>query len=364
MANLFVVFTPLQVVIAQQIIRQEKLSNNVMLESYLGNFTHFLDIYKMVMIRELWSRIIPFEQWARWDSSGINLLKNAIKTKKRAQELKRVLKENNVDTIYLADFQNQTNRFTCVWLANLGYKIAFYEEGYSHYIPRPATIPPQNILHDVYEKMLDIFYYQPLFHVNFAKWRCYPNKDYHGLPISVRYSVIPNIHHETYDRLLKCEPMISPQLQSFINDEIKNTKEKKILLLTDPMTEVLQIQYRHLYFETISDALDKYKDECIVVKFHPRECELDIEKTLNLIRSKGLDYSILGQRVNLPVELYLQDYHFDEIIFFNTSTYFYNGYLFPKTFFVKLLPALYKKCVDNNVQDLRQMELLLKNLTD
>ena len=364
MANLFVVFTPLQVVIAQQIIRQEKLSDNVMLESYIDNFVHFLDIYEMIKIPEMWSKIIPFEQWPCWDFAGTELLKNVIIVKKRSKEIKKILEDNNIDTVYLADYQNQTNRFTCVWLANQGYKVVFYEEGYSHYIPRKAYLPPQNILHDVYEKMLDIFYYQPLYHVNFAEWRCYPNKDYHGLPISARYSVIPDRHHEPYDKLLECEPMVSPKLQAYINEELDNSDEKKILLLTDPMTEVLRPQYRYLYFETISDALEEYKDERIVVKFHPREFEKDREVTLKLIKDKNMKCSILGQRINIPVELYLQNCQFDVILFFNTSTYFYNGFLFPKAKFVKLLPLLHKKCIGKKVPCLEQMETLIKYIGD
>ena len=347
-------------VIAQQIIRQEKLSDNVILESWWDGYSHFKDIYDLTIIDNLWTKVLFYANWACWDFEGVKLQKNAIEIRKRAKEIRKLLVENKIDTIYLADFQNQTNRFTCVWLARQGYKMVFFEEGYSHYIPRPSLPPPQTFFHGVYEKMLDLFYYQPLYHVNFAEWRCYPNKNYHGLPISTRYSVIPNIHHEPYDKLLKCEPMISSKLQRYINEELDKSDEKKILLLTDPMTEVLRPQYRDLYFETISDALEEYKDERIVVKFHPREFEKDREVTLKLIKDKGLNYSVLGQRINIPVELYLQNCHFDKILFFNTSTYFYNGYLFPKASFIKLLPLLYKKCIENKVPSLKQMEALIK----
>lgn len=364
MANLFVVFTPLQIVMAQQIIRQEKLSDNVMLESWWDGYSHFKDIYDLTIIEDLWTKVLFYANWACWDFEGVKLQKNAIEIRKRAKEIKNILVENRIDTIYLADFQNQTNRFTCVWLAKQGYKVVFFEEGYSHYIPRPSLAPPQTFIHRVYEKMLDVFYYQPLYHVNFAEWRCYPNKDYHGLPISTRYSVIPDMHHEPYDKLLKCEPMVSPKLQTYINEELDNSDAKKILLLTDPMTEVLQPQYRYLYFETISEALDKYKDESVVVKFHPREFEKKREATLNLIKGKGLNYSVLGKRINIPVELYLQNCQFDEILFFNTSTYFYNGYLYPSAKFVKLLPLLHKKCLENNVSCLEQMETLVKYIGD
>lgn len=360
MANLFVVFTPLQIVIAQQIIRQERLSDNLLMESWWDGYSHFKDIYDLTIINELWAKRLIYKNWACWDNEGADLFRNAIKIKKKANEIERLLLENNIDTIYLADFQNQTNRFTCVWLANQGYKIVFFEEGYSHYVPRPSWAPSKTLVHGAYEKLLDVFYYQPLYHINFAEWRCYPNKDYHGLPISTRYSVIPDIHHEPYDKLLKCEPMVSPKLQEYINDELVFADGKKVLLLTDPMTEVLQPQYRHLYFETISDALDNYREGCIVVKFHPREFLSARETTLNLIKDKGLKYSVLGQRFNIPVELYLQNCKFDEILFFNTSTYFYNGYLFPKAKFVKLLPLLYEKCKKDTAPNLEQMESLLK----
>ena len=118
------------------------------------------------------------------------------------------------------------------------------------------------------------------------------------------------------------------------------------------------------FFDNRSKALEKYKDEYLVVKFHPREFEKDREATLNLIKDKGLNYSVLGQRINIPVELYLQNCQVDEILFFNTSTYFYNGFLFPKAKFVKLLPLLHKKCIENNVPCLEQMETLIKYIGD
>ena len=50
MGNLFVVFTPLQLFVSQQIIRQEKLKNNVVI---LGWSSQFSDAYEMMYIEEL-----------------------------------------------------------------------------------------------------------------------------------------------------------------------------------------------------------------------------------------------------------------------------------------------------------------------
>lgn len=359
MANLFVTFTPLQVVVAQQIIQQEGLLENVMLESPMGNF---FEIYRLIKNDILWKRVLSFENWITWDESGQSLLRNSFKVKRKSLIIKRLLEENTIDTIYLADFQNQTNRFTCVWLARLGYKVVFYEEGYSHYIPRVGYPPSNSIFHRIYERLLDWCYYLPLYGIRFAKWRCYPNKDYHGLPISTRYSIIPDVHHEPYDKVLKYEPMASPELQNYINEELGNSDDKKILLLTDPMTEVLPTQYKYLYFEIIREAIINYKDKHIYIKYHPRDTKEDRDEIVTIMEDGGCKFSILGERVNLPVEFYLQQARFYEVLFFNTSTYFYNGYLFPKTNFVKLLPVLYKRCLEHKAPYLRQMELILENL--
>lgn len=360
MANLFVVFTPLQVVIAQQIIRQEKLSDCVMLASYWEGYAHFWDIYEMTIIDDMWAKVLFFQDWARWDYEGIGLLKNSLKVRKRYRQIKKILVENKIDTIYLADFQNQTNRFSCFLFAHQGYKIVFYEEGYSHYVPRKSYPPSQSFLHKVYQELIDLTYYLPLYHIKFAEWRCWPNKDYHGLPIHLRYSILPNCHHEKYDRLLKCETMISTKLKSFVSEELQSIGIQSIILLTDPMSEVLPKQYRYLYFEVINEILDQYSGYSICVKFHPREKENDRKEIMNLLKEKEINYTILGKRINIPVEFYLQYHSFKKVLFFNTSTYFYNGYLFPKVQFVKLLPSLYEKCRKSKATDLEQMEGLLK----
>lgn len=364
MANLFVVFTPLQVVIAQQIIVQEKLVDNVMLESFFPGYSHFLEIYQIIRNDELWSKIIPFANWASWDYEGIQILKHFSEVRKNSKEIITLLQANSIETLYLADFQNQTNRFTCFWLTKLGYKVVFFEEGYSHYIPRVASPPSDCFAHSVYERLLDWCYYLPFYHIKFAKWRCYPNMDYHGLPMHLRYSIIPGIHHESYDRQLHYTPMMSSKLQKYIDEEIDNITKEKILLLTDPMTEVLQPQYKHLYFDTIQEVLSDDSNRHIFIKFHPRDSKDDREKTIYLMKSLGCRFTILGKRINIPVEFYLESTKFSEVLFFNTSTYFYNGYLFPKTTFVKLLPILHQKCLEHHASDLRQMELLLARLND
>ena len=156
--------------------------------------------------------------------------------------------------------------------------------------------------------------------------------------------------------------MTSPKLRKYIDEEIDNNAEERILLLTDPMTEILQPQYKFLYFEAIKDYLSGCLDTHIYIKFHPRDSKEDRNATTNIMKSLGRNFSVLGERINIPVEFYLQSTTFSKVLFFNTSTFFYNGYLFPKTTFVKLLPLLYQKCIEGHVPDTRQMKLILDML--
>ena len=54
MKALFFVYTPFQFLVAQLIARQEGLEESVLVEGYVRNNKHFLEIYKILKIDSLW----------------------------------------------------------------------------------------------------------------------------------------------------------------------------------------------------------------------------------------------------------------------------------------------------------------------
>ena len=60
MANLFFIHTPLQLMIAQMIIKQENLKDNVMLCGYVDDNRHFLQIYDTVSYTHLTLPTTPY----------------------------------------------------------------------------------------------------------------------------------------------------------------------------------------------------------------------------------------------------------------------------------------------------------------
>ena len=91
MGNLFVVFTPLQLFVSQQIIRQEKLKNNVVI---LGWSSQFSDAYEMMYIEELWDNKIFIEDINRWGSLGISSFSDIKKCISNYKLLKSICNEN------------------------------------------------------------------------------------------------------------------------------------------------------------------------------------------------------------------------------------------------------------------------------
>lgn len=366
MATLFIVTTPLQMLTSQQIIRQEKIEDAILLESSFSNSPDFSEIYDICRIDSLWIKKLPTTvDFMGWDSGGIDIFHTAKTTRRRYKEFLAQLKNNNVKTIYLADYQCQTCRFMTIVFSHLGYFVNFYEEGYSHYVQRPFKINT-GIKAKIKEWLLDYGYYLPLYGIKFAKWRNNPNMPYNGLPIHKRFSIVPGILNEPYDQQLFCVPMVSDRLKDLLENQIYvNANERRILFLSDPMSEVLYSDFRYLYFEVIKESLsDLDKDVVVYIKFHPRENKESRIQHQQLLQSLGLNFRILSNEINIPVEYYLQNTKFETIFFFNTSTFFYNGYLFPRCRFTHLLPVLLKKAIQNNAptSNIEQMELLIEKM--
>jgi hypothetical protein len=357
MGNLFFVFTPLQLFVAQQIIRQEKLENNVMLVGYSSLFNN---VYEMMKLERLWKKTVYFEELAHWNGDRVRTFSDVKGAYSNYKRIKNLLKENKIGTIYLGEILNQACRFTDIVFHRQGYKIVFFEEGTSHYVNRPY-VEDKSLSHIIKKGLLDAFYFMPFYGIRFAEWNSSPNRSYEELPIDKRFSMIP-YHHESYDVRLYVEPMFSERLKDYAMSNVREEEGKhRVMLMTDPLRELIPKEYLYLYFDTIKECIENIGDnQFLYIKFHPREIQSSRDKILNLAKDSGKRFKVLSDEVNICVEYYLQLFHFEKIFFFNAATYFYYGYAFPKMDFVKLMPVVYKKCKEAGVKNLVYMENMLK----
>lgn len=348
MKALFFVYTPFQFLVAQLIARQEGLKESVLVEGYVGNNKHFLYIYNMLKIDSLWGNTYILPELPSWDGLMIRSIGDARHAYANYKWLKRITKDNHVDTLFLGENKNQSIRFTAKVFSHLGYKIAYFEEGLAHYL-KEEYCPNNSLTFKLKVWLRDFAYYLPLYHVRFAKWRYQPKMPLDvNFPMDARYSILP-VYEGEKEHLLKPHFEFSDNLKSYIDKNMHKAEgTRQVLLLTQPLNEAYgEIKnFEDIYLSIIGKALDKVPVEVtIYVKFHPRDTVSFRTNLLKTLQTKNKNVCVLSEEINLPVEIYLQYMNFDKIYFFYSSTYAYNGYLFPKQDFVSLLPQLNEACV-------------------
>lgn len=302
----------------------------------------------MLKIDSLWGNTYILPELPSWDGLMIRSIGDVRHAYSNYKRLKRIAKGNHVDTLFLGENKNQSIRFTAKIFSRLGYKIAYFEEGLAHYM-KEEWAPNNTLTFKLKVWLRDFAYYLPLYHFRFAKWRYQPQMPLDvNFPMDARYSILP-VYEGEKEHLVKPYFEFSDNLKSYIDKKIHKVEEKRqILLLTQPLNEVYgKIKnFEEIYLSIIAKTLDKVSVEVtIYVKFHPRDAVSFRTNLLKKLQAKNKKVCVLSEEINLPVEIYLQYMNFDKIYFFYSSTYAYNGYLFPRQNFVSLLPQLNETCV-------------------
>lgn len=367
MANLFFIHTPLQLMIAQMIIKQENLKDNVMLCGYVDDNRHFLQIYGLIRIEEMWNAIEQMEDVARWAVfSRKKPFSGGIHAYRRFCYIYRIIKKYRIDTLFLGDMWNSSCQLTAMSFHRKGLRICFFEEGNGHYILPYGYGMSGSITDKVYALLMDTFYYVPLFGVKMGYVLYWKGLAFEDIPMDVRYSVVP-FYHEDFDILLTVRPLLSEELVNYIANEVRHVGEKaNTLLLTSPVYEWIGNHYEkdeNAYVRTIIEYMKAIEEGTIIhIKFHPREKEHIRKRLLTELDELDVNYVILGGGVNIPIEYYLQYIHYEKIVMFLSSTSFYNGYLFPKVKFVSILEDYYNNCKAAGSQSIYLLEPLLKEI--
>ena len=367
MANLFFIHTPLQLMIAQQIIRQENQHDNVMLCGYVDNNIHFLDIYDLTIIDELWSKRVAFPQVARWGIiSRRHLWRDCKKTLRNFRLLEKVIKKYDVDCLYIGDMWNNSCQLAAMAFHRKGLKICFFEEGNGHYIQPSCYGRSGNFVDKVYAAIIDILFYRPFIGVPYGYVHYWKGFTFSDLQMDTRYSVVP-FYHESFDKVITVKPAISEKLETYMRHEVSSLRiSAGILLMTSPLygwrgkrCDKDEIAYVRTIVEYLKSSA---KGSPIHIKFHPREGEYVRKRILQELAVVNIDYLLLDEKVNIPVEYYLQCMQYDKIVYFFSSTSFYNGYLFPNVKFESILEVYYNNLKAVGSESLRFIEHLLAQI--
>lgn len=358
MDNIFFVHTPLQLMVAQQIINQEKLEHNLLLYSYVYESKHVLKVYDLMRIDDLWEDRLFFMHLNDWASIRLKyIIPDLFSCLHNYKKIRKILHETNASHVYLSDINNISYKFTAQLLSKKKIDVSFFEDGSSHYIEKKLAVPGPKIILRTLAFLLDTFYFYPIWNIKFAKYMFCENLKHIQVPMVSRYSLIP-FYNESFDILLHYTPLMSQKMKAYLDSELAKYGSKDLtLFLTSPVYEDVASSDSTVYIKTIRDFVDEYdKSDMLVIKFHPREREKDKELILSILKEKGVNYSVMSEQYSLPVESYLSYFKFKKIYTFYSSTVLYNGFLYPHVEFVFLYNTLLNNCKKSNVGNIGLLE--------
>lgn len=354
MNNLFIAYTPFQLYIAQEIIKQEKLKSSILVYSYSLNRKDFPIIFDFILDAACWADSIEMD--------GINNIfcinykkpiSSAIAVYKKYYVFYKLVRKNNIKDIYVGEVNNLSLRIIALLFSRHNININFFEEGSSHYhiIPCRGSLFHQPAIGAMYSFIFDVLFFNPLFHLPLGKSIFLKGVDFSELPINRRYSIL-NYYHETYDQRLLCAETLPTKIINHISKEIKDIcADNCILFLSQPIYEVV-VDDKSVYYDTIKEfiCIEGNNDTTYIIKFHPKETAGVRNAICRIFSSANMKYKVIGNDINLPVEFYLKTIHFAKVVHFFSSTCLYNGLLFPKTCFISLLDNYYRKCMKSRLR--------------
>lgn len=341
MANLFIVHTPLCFFVAQNIIRQENLKDNILLIRNLEDSDGFDDGYKLLKINELWSLEYTLTDSRQWKDKTIRTSLIYIRNERK---LMRIIKRHNVQKVFLGNVNDLRFRLAFLRFKSMGIDVAVYEEGLSHYILQTYLSNRKVVLGSI---LFDAFIQFPSIRLGYLKYSTMSITEFMSNMISVRYNILPQQNPIPEDRPLRIKKEYSKELRKKVSETIKwledkNPDGKKLVLYASQPLFGRGFICDPIIRKVILDKLESLRtylaDKLVVIKYHPRETVEEQAIVQNLFKEKDIDFCVMDTPRSIPLEVYLQSISFDRLIAYNSSSVAYSGYAYeyaPVTFYVQ-----------------------------
>jgi hypothetical protein len=373
MNNLFFVWTPFQLFVAQNIIIQEKLENNMLLLGFVENNKHFYDSYDLMIVDFLWSKIYKIDKLPSYATLGKKtLLKDILRLSKYEKKINQIIEQDKINTLYMGDINNLSCKFSTLNYSKRNINIVFFEEGISHYYSSQIATRGGSLFNKFISKAIDVFFFKPKYHFPFAKYAFYKSLSFKTMPIDARFSIVP-VYHESYDRQLHISNTFSCELENYINVEHEKLKsiscgKETILFLSQPIDETNPNPNPNVTLSLLNVIRNFFSDKffcnkLIVLKFHPRDTDENKIQIRNLLKEINLETHILSNEYAIPVELYLIRLKFNRIVTIFSSTFMYAGYIFPKIPIDFLITDYIEECKKYHI-DTTNLEKTMNEVID
>lgn len=349
MANLFVVHTPLCFFVAQNIIQQEGLKNNILLIRNLEDSSGFDEGYKLLKLKNLWDKEYVVTDSRQWKKHPIRTSSIYIRNERTVM---RIIRDNDVTAAYLGNVNDLRYRLELLRYKSMNINVSIYEEGLSHYVLQTYLSNKKIIFGSL---LFDFLIRLPRINLSYLRYLKMSIPEFIASMITTRFNILPQAHGLPCDVSLRVVRNYSESL----SQKVEETREWLQNVTPDDMKTVLYASqplfgrgfiYDPVIRRVICDVLDSMKeylsDKLVVIKYHPRETKSEQTIVEEIFRERGIRYCVMNTHRAIPLEVYLQSITFDRLIAFNSSCVAYSGYAYnfiPRRFYIQD----YQRAIEN-----------------
>lgn len=351
--NLFFIHTPMQILVAQNLIIKKNLKNNFLILSYTGNSAmHFYTIFDKMIIDRLWINKYKIGNLDNGVFSFKRPFKLYIKLLIFSFRIKKIILHDNIESIYFGDINHPAYVFLGEKWSNTR-NIFFFEEGLSNY---SISILKKKInyskLNYIKKWITDNLIYLPLGVKGFSKYtQSLIDCDFE-FKITKKYNILPLIINK-YDEITEFDIYLS----DLMIIELEKIKSKLTYIETNIL--YLSSSATYLFSNPIDDELEVLENILkkinkkfrLLVKFHPKDLNHKKTAIKNYFEINNINYLEIFCGESFPVEVLFNKIKIDFLFGYGSSSQLYFEVFCPNIPNYNLFHALKELYVNKKINN-------------
>jgi hypothetical protein len=298
--NYFFIHTPIQLIVAQGIIKLNDLKQNIVFFGHTGtNAEKQYLVIQDILIEPLWQQVYQIGDLHNYVPS-LSHPSSFFKVNRALNGLNNIIEKNKTTHLFFGDLN------AIAYIIMIKHfkvkKISFFEEGISHYnlgILQPKT--NANVLKGFAYNFLSKY----LISVNSISQYIF-NKEPSSFDFEIykRYNILNRTKSESFDERLDLKAVLKKGVNTKFVEPFKAFKESgtPVIFLSSTIRNIFDdgVETDVIIIEKISKL---FPSDSIFIKFHPKDDIVLNKKVINIINERGINASELNIPSEVPMEI-------------------------------------------------------------
>jgi hypothetical protein len=351
--NLFFVHTPIQLLIAQNLVNKLQLKNNHLVLGYSGSLgKNFYETFDILFKEDLWEKKYDIGDISYGNIKMNSYFKSIIRFKKFDKRLNSIVKKQNFDNIYFGDI----NHFAYLYIAEkykFNRNFFFFEEGLSHY--------SSFTLRKKFNKSLPIKIKSFMLDLNYIFYgvKKFSYYFYSTQNVTFRFNMVERFTIISQNlkgyKYVPFDLLSTEKLDAILLEEankINSLKENIVLYLsTSTSFEFSNPESDEEYLLDLFIKKIKAESSIVLIKFHPKDQKNKKDFIKNYFNSKGIVFLEILSNYKLPIEVIYNKLKVNFVIGYDSSSLLYSQSMQPDTKVVSMLPNLLIHYSNNGIKN-------------